>query len=83
MGTLGGEESIATDINDRGQVVGYSSIRPGEFTMHAFLWEDGEMQDLGTLGGPNSRASAVNNRGQVVGESLEDESSERAVLWTP
>src|SRR6516225_6105669 len=35
LGTLGGNESVATSINDQGQVVGYSR--------GAFLWQGGVM----------------------------------------
>ncbi len=41
--------TVATAINDRGQVVGYSA-GAGD-NEHAFLWEKGKMTDLGTLGG--------------------------------
>ena len=48
--TLGGSESYASDINERGQVVGASERKTGK---HAFLWEDGTMRDLGTLRSPD------------------------------
>jgi probable HAF family extracellular repeat protein len=73
LGTEGGLQSLAYDINDRGQIVGYRTVT--EFGhSRAFLWEDGVMTDLGPLLGgggfsPDSIAWALNNRGQVVGVS--------------
>jgi probable HAF family extracellular repeat protein len=56
--------SVARDINEVGQVVGWSWM--GE--EHAFLWENGDVIDLGVVpGGFSSKATAVNNVGQVVG----------------
>jgi probable HAF family extracellular repeat protein len=81
LGTLpGGYESIAYGINNRGQVVGYSTTASGEY--HAFLWEDGEMTDLGTLGGAYSVAYGINSRGQVVGYSASASGENHAVLWS-
>jgi len=47
LGTLGGVRSLALDVNDRGQVVGWSLISSGE--LHAFLWSNGVMRDIGAF----------------------------------
>jgi probable HAF family extracellular repeat protein len=67
LGTLGGEGSIATAINDNLQIVG-SSLQ-AEGGSRAFLWEDDEMTNLGVLaeGGDASYATDINSAGQVVG----------------
>lgn len=67
LGTLGGKESVATAINNNGQVVGYSSTYRNE--THAFLYLQNQMMDLGTLGGTESRANSINNQGQVIGSA--------------
>ena len=46
LGTLGGANSVATEINDQGQVVGLANAADG--AVHAFFWENGTMQDLGS-----------------------------------
>jgi len=63
------QNSFATAINNRGQVVG--SLGNSALGLeHAFLFDKGVMTDLGTLpGGHASDASAINNRGDVVGTS--------------
>jgi probable HAF family extracellular repeat protein len=79
LGTLGGKETEASAINDRGQIVGWSKVASG--AEHAFLWQDGRMTDLGTLG-DYSTATAVNARGEVVGISTVSGSTQtHAVLW--
>lgn len=90
LGTLGGRNSRANDINDRGQVVGTSDVSPAEGSpRHAFLYDENGMHDLG--GGPNGASTGawgINNLGQVVGamEEVPDPSAPpafngRAFLW--
>ena len=77
LGTLGGNEGLAVDINERGQIVGAAANDiPDPFSifgwgtqMRAFLWQKGKMRDLGTLGGPDAFAYFVNEGGQVAGIS--------------
>lgn len=82
LGSLGGEAPhLPFGINNRGQVVGFSSL-PGDTTVHAFLWHDGVMTDLGTLPGDvASLADDINGEGQVVGTSFDAEGNPRAFLW--
>lgn len=63
LGGLGGRESVATGINNLGQIIG--SYYPG-FGPHAFLY-DGTKHDLGSLGGSTSEANAINNHTEVTG----------------
>lgn len=79
---LGGQfNNIATGINNRGQVTGMSDL-PGDATAHAFLWQDGAINDLGTLGGDVfSVAWEVSERGQVMGQSCDANGNCRGFLW--
>lgn len=70
LGTLGGSNSTALALNNRGQVVGSSSLSTDDdYTSHPFLYSGGQMTDLGTLGGYSGSATAINDLGQVVGYS--------------
>ena len=67
LGTLGGAWSTAFDINDNGQVAGYSDI--GNDKYRAFYWDrENGMIELPS-NGKNSIARAINNNGQIVGEN--------------
>ena len=85
LGTLpGGDESWATGINDRGDVVGTSFLAGTPWTHpRAFLCRRGKMRDLGTLGGDSSYASAINDSGQIAGSSRfkEGNSRQHLFLW--
>lgn len=83
LGTLGGTESIAFDLNDLGQVVGYSRMgmnNPDPISTQAFVWQNGVMVGLGTLGGSVSYAYGINNKGEIVGEASTD-SQTHAFVW--
>ena len=91
LGTLGGNESGASGVNDRGQVVGCAANNvPDSFGFcvgvpqqsRAFIWQGEGMRDLGTLGGPDALAELVNDRGQVAGWSLTDSHS-KPRHWHP
>ena len=77
---LGGPTSIAYDINDQGQVAGYSTNAERTFG-HAVLWNDGDLTDLGTLGGFFSIATALNDSGLVVGSADLADNMPHAALW--
>ena len=91
LGTLGGPDSFASAgcNNQRtGTAVGSSFINStpnpdtGFPTLHAFLWENGKMQDIATLGGTIGVAQCLNNRDQVIGVStLPGDNTGHPFLW--
>lgn len=72
----------ALDINNRGQIVGYSLTSKKILKTHAVLWQNGKLKVLAKLpGGNNSVAMGINKHGQVVGWSDSLGSTKQAVLW--
>jgi probable HAF family extracellular repeat protein len=86
LGTLGGPNSIAIGINDKGSVVGWSqvSLDPGPFgipNLHAVIWKDGKITDMGSFGGPISLALSINNQDTAVGQSMLPSFLSRGFAW--
>jgi len=80
--------SKATALNDAGQVVGifgYWTNRKDGLAWHpddhAFLYDNGKMQDLGTLGGRMSQAFAINASGQIVGWAENADGAKHAFIY--
>jgi probable HAF family extracellular repeat protein len=86
LGTFGGTNSLSSDVNTHGLVVGAAENRdpdpfnfggnivgglPSPTAWHAFLWREGtRIKDLGTLGGPDSFAFFVNQHDEIAGISF-------------
>jgi len=67
LGTLSGNISVPTALNDQGQVVGYSTT--SDNTERAFLWQNGSMRDLQISSGWN-HAEVITNSGLVGGVAV-------------
>jgi|SRR5215469_2554059 len=80
LGSLGGVFGTAGLVNNRGQVVGVSSIAAdpgacvstggsGTATCHPFIWEGGKITDLNTetTGGNLVTANALSDSGEIIG----------------
>jgi probable HAF family extracellular repeat protein len=94
LGTLGGPDSAAFLVNERGQVAGASDVDfasnvvTGGPTVHPFLWQHGKMIDLvahapeGMFGGTYGSVSALNDGGQLAGTmNLTGDLTWHSFLW--
>lgn len=78
--------SIASDINDAGQVVG--DVYGDGSDPRPVTWKDGQLVELGSLGGGVGRgfATAINKYGVIVGKSIVTMpwgEADRATMWRP
>jgi probable HAF family extracellular repeat protein len=83
LGSLGGTDSEPTALNQKGDVVGFSTLE-GDLSSHPFLWSKGQLTDLGTLGGENGTTNWINDRGDIAGKadlSGPAPQNHDAVLW--
>lgn len=88
LGTLGGEQSRASGINDFGEVVGVASTATGE--AHSFIFSHGGITDLSLLapviaaGWTELDAVSINNNGQIIGAGNHNGNEEVFLLsYTP
>ena len=81
IGTLGGSCTFTYAMNNRGQVIGQSTLA-GDVTSHPYIWDRGTMTDLGTVGGSYGYATWINDAGDVVGTATEvGDEALLAFLW--
>lgn len=93
IGSLGGAIGFTAAMNNRGQVVGVSSVAAnpgaclfageGDPNCHPFLWDRGKLIDLNTssLGGNPLIAYGINDAGEVVGIGTFPNALSDAYLW--
>lgn len=78
-------QTIATAVNNRGQVAGYTSppsaTAPGS---HGFIWEDGFLRDIGTIPGSiTSLPLDINEAGEIAGQADGGALTWKDGTWTP
>jgi probable HAF family extracellular repeat protein len=81
LGSVGGNFTLPSDINDAGDVVG--TVQTATFDFHAFLYTDATgLRDLGTFGGDHwSQAYTINNYGHMTVSRTNRDNSLGAFLY--
>jgi len=84
LGSLGGSHSCANAINNKGDIVGVSTLKDSQVS-HAVLWSKGNLVELGALDGFTSAdAIGISDAGLIVGEAWIPKAAtdkKRAVTW--
>ncbi|MCU1222387.1 MAG: hypothetical protein JWQ42_480 [Edaphobacter sp.] len=68
LGTLGGSQTIASGINQEGDVTGSANLTCDACYSHAFLYKKGRLHDLGTLPGATVSAGIGISGGEGEGK---------------
>jgi probable HAF family extracellular repeat protein len=88
--TLGGNNGVASDIDNRGQVAGYAENNiadptcPPPLVLHVepVVWEHGTIRQLPNVAGdPDGYAQSINEKGQAAGGTGDCVTPFHAVLW--
>lgn len=87
LGHLGGIQSQAWGINNKGEIVGWSTISDSD-EYHGFVYIDGQMFDLNhlidsSLGWTLNDTYGINNNGWIVGTGINPDGYQHAFLLTP
>jgi uncharacterized membrane protein len=73
LGTLGGAQSGAYDINEAGAITGFAWQAGAQFSTQGkgFIFQDGDMTSLGTESTPDgySRGHGINNSNEIAGRT--------------
>lgn len=81
LGILGSDfNSVANDINNYGEVVGWSG-RGTDHPGRGFLHTDDGMQEIGAFVGTTSDAHGINNGTQIAGEENNHVGDNLSFLW--
>ena len=88
VGAFGGNETIATEINDLGKIIGFSKDNLNQRL--PFIYDFGNFYNIYDLISPKRSFNFeylsvydINNNNQIVGEALINGTERRAVLLTP
>lgn len=86
LGTFGGSESLASGINNSGEIVGAMILNDER---HIFVWQDGKMIDLGVLDNFANLGDAqnynpgvgINDHSRVTSRLTVEGGNQRSFIW--